>query len=92
MAYTILFSKQAQKDINQLSPKQKEKLKDILVNTLAINPYAGKALKGNLDGLRSYRLSLKDRIVYEIYEDEKELLMVRAKRQISKQRLIAAVT
>ncbi|MFM7601508.1 MAG: type II toxin-antitoxin system RelE/ParE family toxin [Pseudanabaena sp.] len=79
MAYTILFSKQAQKDISQLSPKQKEKLKDILLNTLAINPHIGKALKGDLDGLRSYRLSLKDRIVYEIYEDKKELLIVRAR-------------
>jgi len=79
MAYKILFSKQAQKDIGELTVKQKAKLQDILLNTLAVNPYVGKLLKGDLNGLRSYRLSLKDRIVYEIYEDEKELLVIRAK-------------
>jgi toxin YoeB len=77
--YKILFSKQAQKDIGELTSKQKDKLQDILLNTLAPNPYIGKALKGDLSGLRSYRLNLRDHIVYEIYEDEKTLLIIRAK-------------
>jgi toxin YoeB len=77
--YRILFSKQSLKDIGELTSQQKKKLQDILSNTLAINPYLGKALKGDLSGLRSYRLNLKDRIVYEIYEDEKTLLVIRAK-------------
>jgi addiction module RelE/StbE family toxin len=77
--YQFLFSKQAKKDIAELSPKQKIKLQEILIEILAENPYQGKALKGSLAGLRSYRLNLKDRILYEIYESEKTILIIRAK-------------
>jgi toxin YoeB len=64
--FTILFSRQAHKDIGLLTPKQKEKLQEILQQVIAINPYVGKALKGDLKGLYSYRLNRTDRIVYEI--------------------------
>ncbi len=37
-AYQILFSKQARKDVENLTPKQKAKLQDILRNILAQNP------------------------------------------------------
>ncbi|MGC1392766.1 MAG: hypothetical protein WA828_00700 [Coleofasciculaceae cyanobacterium] len=37
--YQILFSKKAQKDIAQLTSTQKAKLKEILQQVLAINPY-----------------------------------------------------
>ncbi|MEB3189806.1 MAG: type II toxin-antitoxin system mRNA interferase toxin, RelE/StbE family [Snowella sp.] len=77
--YQLLFSRQAQKDIAELSPKQKTKLQKILIEILAENPYQGKILKGSLVGLRSYRLNLKDRILYEIYESEKTILIIRAK-------------
>jgi len=36
--YEIKITKQALKDINTLSPKLKEKLKKILVNTVSENP------------------------------------------------------
>jgi len=78
-AYKILFSKQAQKDISELTPKQKEKLQDILINIISVDPYLGKALKGDLSGLRSYRLNRKDRLVYEIYEEDETLLVIRAR-------------
>jgi addiction module RelE/StbE family toxin len=77
--YQILFSKQARKDVEKLTPKQKAKLQDILRNILAQNPYEGKALKGDLDGLRSFRLNRKDRILYEIYEAQKTILIIRAR-------------
>jgi Txe/YoeB family toxin of toxin-antitoxin system len=77
--YRVLFSKQAQKDISELTSKQKAKLQEILLNILSPNPYLGKLLKGDLNGLRSYRLNLKDRIVYEIYEEDQSILIIRAK-------------
>ena len=77
--YQFQFSKQAQKDITQLTAKQKTKLRAILTDVLSENPYLGKPLKGNLEGLRSYRLTLKDRILYEIYESENTILIIRAK-------------
>lgn len=68
--YHVFFSKQARKDIEKLTPQQKAKLQEIIINRLAENPYAGKALKGDLSGLYSFRLNRKDRILYEIYEQD----------------------
>jgi Txe/YoeB family toxin of toxin-antitoxin system len=77
--YRIVFSKQAQKDIDELTPKQKNKLKEILENIILPNPYVGKALKGELKGLYSYRLNIKDRLVYEIYNEDLVILVIRAR-------------
>lgn len=56
--YQILFSKKEQKDIAQITTTQKAKLKEILQQVLANNPYMGKALKGKLSGFYSYRLNV----------------------------------
>ena len=77
--YQILFSKKAQKDISQLTTTQKAKLQEILQQVLAANPYMGKALKGKLSGFYSYRLNRKDRILYEIIEDDKVVFVIRAR-------------
>jgi Txe/YoeB family toxin of toxin-antitoxin system len=77
--YTIVFSKQARKDTDELTQKQKVKLKEILTNIIAINPYIGKSLKGDLEGLYSYRLNRKDRLLYEIYEEDQTILIIRTK-------------
>jgi toxin YoeB len=77
--FTILFSKQARKDIEQLAPKQKAKLQQILQQIIAINPYVGKVLKGDLKGLYSYRLNRTDRIVYEILSEDKVVFIIRAR-------------
>lgn len=57
--YQVRFSKKAQKDISELTKQQKTKLKQILEQVIAINPYLGKALKGKLKGLNYYRFSMK---------------------------------
>lgn len=62
-----------------LTAEQKAKLQQILQEVIAINPYIGKSLKGNLEGLYSYRLNRKDRIVYEIQEMDKTVLIIRAR-------------
>ena len=77
--YQILFSRKAQKDIVELTEQQKRKLKQILELIIAVNPYRGKALKGKLKGLHSYRLNRKDRVLYEIYETDKTVLIIRAR-------------
>lgn len=77
--YQILFSKKAQKDIAQLTSTQKAKLKEILQQVLTTNPYLGMPLKGKLNGLYSYRLTRKDRIVYEILEEDKVVFVIRAR-------------
>jgi mRNA-degrading endonuclease RelE of RelBE toxin-antitoxin system len=64
--FQIRFAKKAQKDIAELTDRQKQKLKLLLDEVISVNPYVGKSLKGQLKGLYSYRLNRKDRIVYEI--------------------------
>lgn len=77
--YDIQITKTAVKDVNQLSAKLKQKLKDILINVVANNPYEGKKLLGDLEGNYSIRLTHKDRIVYSIDEKNKIIYIKRAK-------------
>ena len=78
-SYQIVFTKLAQKDVAKLSPKLKNKLKDILRNKIAIAPETGKPLMGDLIGYYSVRLSFQDRIVYRIEQGQCIVLVVRAK-------------
>ena len=77
--WEIRFTKQARKDVEKLSPKLKAKLRDILVEVLAQEPYAGKRLVGELEGSYSYRLTFQDRIVYSLDEKRRILYVERAR-------------
>lgn len=52
------------KDIRSLHPDIKRKVRSAL-EILSENPYAGKALKNELEGLRSFRIK-KFRIIYQV--------------------------
>jgi mRNA-degrading endonuclease RelE of RelBE toxin-antitoxin system len=77
--YQIRFTRQARKDSEKLTPKLRKKLKDILVEIIAENPYEGKRLLGDLTGNYSYRLTYKDRIVYSIDDDAKIVYVKRTR-------------
>lgn len=77
--YRLRFTKQAQKDVQRLTPKLRDKLKTILRSQIAANPYVGKPLVGDLSGYYSVRLSYKDRIVYSIHDDELLVLVIRTR-------------
>ena len=77
--YDIKITKTALKDINSLSPKLKRKLKEILFEVISDNPYLGKYLVGDLSPHYSYRLNIKDRILYLIDEKKKIVYIKRAK-------------
>lgn len=79
MSYEIRVTRQAAKDIETLSPKLKAKLRDILINLIAENPYQGKKLLGDLAGSYSLRLNLKDRILYSIDDEAKVVYIERAR-------------
>ncbi len=81
--YTIRITRQARKDIDTLSPKLKTKLRDILKDVLAQNPYEGKKLLGDLAGSYSFRLAYKDRIVYSIDETDRIVYIERARTHYS---------
>ena len=77
--FQILITKQAKKDIDALSSKEKSKLKIILESVISENPYQGKKLLGPLIGNYSYRLTINNRIVYSINTEERIVYIKRAR-------------
>lgn len=77
--YEIFFTKQALKDVKSLSPKLKSKLKNLLLEVISQDPYCGKKLLGELAGNYSYRLSLKDRVVYSVDKSKMRIYVKRAR-------------
>jgi Txe/YoeB family toxin of toxin-antitoxin system len=77
--WEIRFTRQAKKDVDSLPMKLKQKLRAILVNTVANDPYAGKKLMGDLSGSFSIRLTYKDRLVYSLDEQNKIVYVERAR-------------
>ncbi len=77
--FEIRLTKEAKKDVDKLAPKQKAKLHKILINVLSKDPQQGKKLVGDLSGLYSYRLNIKDRIVYSIDDVHRIIFIHRAK-------------
>ncbi|PIQ85948.1 MAG: type II toxin-antitoxin system mRNA interferase toxin, RelE/StbE family [Candidatus Omnitrophica bacterium CG11_big_fil_rev_8_21_14_0_20_45_26] len=77
--FEIRITRRAEKDIHKLTPKLKQKLFDILTEVIAIDPYQGKRLLGDLEGSYAYRLTFQDRIVYSIDEEKKIVYIERAR-------------
>ena len=48
--FALLVTRQAGKDIVRLAPRLREKLRAILTEVVAVNPYQGKRLVGDLAG------------------------------------------
>ncbi len=79
MNYNVVFSHQAHKDIKKLTPKLREKAKNIIRKRISIDPYSGKPLVGNMKGYYSVRLTYKDRIIYSIDDDQIVVYVLSAK-------------
>ena len=77
--WEIRFTRQAKKDVQLLDARLKAKLRDILLEVLAKNPYEGKKLLGDLAGSYSYRLTYKDRTLYSLDEKRRILYVERAR-------------
>lgn len=79
--YKIFFSKLADKDKKLIKQAGLEDKTLNLLDMISENPYQTpptyEKLKGNLDGLLSRRISLQHRLVYKVYEKEKEIFVVR---------------
>jgi toxin YoeB len=75
VSWTVLFTKQAQKDARKLasaSPALKQKAQSLL-DLLAADPYQQpppyEALVGDLRGACSRRINIQHRLVYQVLED-----------------------
>ena len=81
MTWQIVYAKQALKDAKKLSasglkPRAEELLKIISVDPYQ-NPPSFEKLVGDLDGAYSRRISIKHRLVYEIFNTERVVRVLR---------------
>jgi len=79
--YKIVYTKQAQKDAKKigrsnLRPKTMELIK-ILKEDPFQKPPEFEALVGDLSGSYSRRINIQHRIVYQVYEEEKAVKIIR---------------
>ena len=81
MSWEIVYTKQAQKDAKKLSSANlKDKAKH-LINIIKENPYQNpppyEKLIGDLSGSYSRRINIQHRLVYQVYEKEKTIKVIR---------------
>lgn len=83
MSWTVLFTKQAQKDARKLassSPALKQKAQALL-DLLAADPYQQpppyEALVGELRGACSRRINIQHRLVYQVLDEERIVKVLR---------------
>lgn len=81
MSWKIVYTKQAQKDAEKLSssglkPKA-QSLLDILKENPFQNPPPYEKLVGDLSGAYSRRINIQHRLVYQVYEEERVVKVLR---------------
>ena len=77
--YEVRLTREAVKDLGKHSPKLRRKAREILENRVALDPYSGKHLVGDLKGYFSVRLTFQDRIVYSVDEDRRLVFVHRTR-------------
>ncbi len=79
--YEIVYSKQARNDAAKLSTCHLKKQAQTLLAVLAKDPFLPPAryesLCGEMAGCFSRKINLQHRIVYEVFTDEKKILVLR---------------
>lgn len=81
MSWTLVYTKQAQKDAKKLAESGlKSKAQDLLA-VLAENPWQNpppyEKLRGDLTGACSRRINIQHRLVYQVLEDRKTVKVIR---------------
>ena len=81
MAYELLYTSQARKDAKKLASSGLKTRALELLEILAKNPFQNpppyEALVGDLAGAYSRRINIQHRLVYQIYDTEKIVKIIR---------------
>lgn len=81
MSWGLAFTKEAQKDARKLADaglkRKAEELLAVLRNNPFQNPPPYEKLLGDLAGAYSRRINIKHRLVYEVFEKEKAVKILR---------------
>ena len=81
MNWSIVYSKQAQKDAKKIASSnlkaQAQRLLDIIAKNPFQNPPPYEKLIGDLAGAYSRRINIQHRLVYQVYDAERTIKVVR---------------
>jgi Txe/YoeB family toxin of toxin-antitoxin system len=81
VSWQLVFTKQAQKDSKNLAAaglrRKDQELLDILRENPFHTPPPYEKLVGDLAGAYSRRINIQHRLVYQVYEDEKIVKVIR---------------
>ena len=81
MTWSIVFTKQAQKDARKIAASnlksQAIRLLDILTHNPFQNPPPYEKLVGDLSGAFSRRINIQHRLVYQVYAEEQTIKVIR---------------
>lgn len=81
MSWELLYTKQAQKDAKKLSASGLKEKAQALLEIIREEPYQNpppyEKLVGDLSGAYSRRINIQHRLVYQVYEDERVIKVIR---------------
>ncbi|MDR3406159.1 MAG: Txe/YoeB family addiction module toxin [Chthoniobacter sp.] len=81
MSWSVVFTKQAQKDAKKIASwnlrPQAQRLLDILARDPFQNPPPYEKLVGDLAGAYSRRINIQHRMVYQVYEPQRTVKVIR---------------
>ena len=81
MNWSVVFTKQAQKDARKLAFSNLKPQAQRLLATIAKNPYESpppyEKLMGDLAGAYSRRINIQHRLVYQVYAAERTVKVIR---------------
>ena len=81
MTWSIVFTKQAQKDARKIAASnlksQAIRLLDILTHNPFQNPPPYEKLVGDLSGAFSRRINIQHRFIYQVYAEEQTIKVIR---------------
>ncbi|MFW8591859.1 Txe/YoeB family addiction module toxin [Glaciecola sp. 2405UD65-10] len=81
MTWKVVYTKQAQKDARKLASSGLKSKAKVLLNIIEKDPYTSppsfEKLVGDLAGAFSRRINIQHRLVYQVYEEEKVVKVLR---------------
>lgn len=81
MTWKLVYTKQAQKDAKKLAASGLKEKAQHLLDLIKKNPYQNpppyEKLVGDLSGAYSRRINIQHRLVYQVYEEEKIIKVIR---------------
>jgi Txe/YoeB family toxin of toxin-antitoxin system len=81
VTWKVVYTKQAQKDARKLASSGLKSKAKVLLNIIEKDPYTSppsfEKLVGDLAGAFSRRINIQHRLVYQVYEEEKVVKVLR---------------